>query len=608
MACIYLSNTIEPTTEYLAAKTLKELLARDLRNIEGEIWLIPSVDIHPATGRHDIDLIMIGHLDNFHTDIASYREIEVKSFFTTIEIKSHSADGICKEGTHLLVRYPNGTEDVTRQSNDQKESIRRFLSGPLAQIGTRVPFITNIIWLTGITQDDFNNSVNLPNSNILASDSSVDDIFQAIGRQSKLRDYGFVSAFAKDVTQDDIKHISDIFYAKRNGADSMTLRRINLLQEKNNILNNLESNNSKIIILSGHAGTGKTIMLLREAYDLTNKGYKCLFITYNTALIADLKHTLQFIKPTPTFELQSMHSLMIGLLGKAGLWNKSKDISKDFSQAVSARLRSKREFDQLSYDYIFIDEAQDWKQEEAELLLRHCKNAHIVIADGIDQFMYAQDHTNWGSQTLPKLNICLRQRSNLVYFVKTFASKLGIYWDVEASRNLPGGKVIITHKYDRGLHEQLYTDTLSHGCTAYDIMILAPKSLTTSGHFDLADAYRHAGINIYDGIDKEQRHKIYGKENYDNNECRIYTYESCRGLESWVTICLRFDQLFSEEHPHDYRDIPYSAARQYMLGLWTMMPLTRAIDTLVLVTKEWSYIDGILKEIADINSDYIIYK
>lgn len=400
MAYTYFNNTIEPTTEYLAAKTLKELLARDLRNIEGEIWLIPSVDLHPATGRHDIDMIMIGYLNNYHTDIAGYCEIDVKSFFTTIEIKSHSSDGICKEGTHLLVKYPNGTKDVTRQSNDQKESIRRFLSGPLAQIGTRVPFITNLIWLTGINQDDFNNSVNLPNSNIFANDSSVDDIFQAIGRQSKLRDYGFVSAFAKDVTKADIKRIADIFYAKRNGADSMTLRRINLLQEKNNILNNLESNNSKIIILSGHAGTGKTIMLLHEAYDLTNKGYKCLFITYNTALIADLKHTMQFINPTPAFELQSMHSLMIGLLSKAGLWNKNKDIAKDFSQAVSARLRSKRKFDQLSYDYIFIDEAQDWNQKEAELLLRHCKDARIVIADGIDQFMYAKDHTNWGAQTL----------------------------------------------------------------------------------------------------------------------------------------------------------------------------------------------------------------
>lgn len=145
MACIYLNNTIEPTPEYLAAKNLKDLLARDLTNIEGKIWLIPSVDIHPATGRHDIDLLMIGYLNDYYTDIAGYRKVEIESFFSTIEIKSHSADGICKEGTHLLVKYPNGTEDVTRQSNDQKESIRRFLSGPLAQIGTRVPFITNLI-------------------------------------------------------------------------------------------------------------------------------------------------------------------------------------------------------------------------------------------------------------------------------------------------------------------------------------------------------------------------------------------------------------------------------------------------------------------------------
>ncbi len=612
MAQIYLHDIQDISDEMEAARALKKLLEEELSSIDGNIWLIPSIDIHPATGRHDVDLLMIGHLTGYVVkEIAGYQNIEIRNFFTAIEIKSHTPSGLKKDGTHLMVEYPDGMEDVTKQSEGQKNSLRRFLIGPLRRSTINIPFITNLIWLTGTDYADFSLSIGLTDSNILVSDSTAADFFQAIGRQCRLRDDGFVQGFNCNTTNKDIGIVADIFCAKSNGADTMSLRRIDIMKSGESVQDILGKlcGPQQVVVLAGHAGTGKTIMLLQVADYLSKNGHKCLFLTYNVALIADLKHTMSILDPLgSSIEMTSMHSFMISLMRKANIWKNTYDINRDFGYAVATLLQTKVQHPvRYDYEYVFVDEAQDWKTPEAELLKYYCSNAHIVIADGIDQFMYSKDHYDWGYQSFPKLKMCLRQRANLALFAKKFASKLGVYWDVEPCRDIPGGKVLISYSYDKGLHSDLYNEAKLHGCTAYDIMLLAPPSLVNNGHFALYDAYEKNGIHIFDGIDKKNKENIYGPDNYKNEECRLYTYESCRGLEAWTTVCLRFDQLFSCPHSHDYHDIEYDAARQYMLGLWALIPLTRAVDTLVLIVTRDSSIDLILKEIAE-EVDFVTYR
>lgn len=613
MVQVYLHDIGLICDEVDAAKTLKSNLEAGLSSCEGKIWLVPSLNIHPGTGRHDVDLLMMGYMRDFFVDeIAGKTNIEIRNFFSTIEIKSHRATGIYKKGTHLFVKYPDGDKNVTSQSEDQKESIRRFLAGPLQRESMRVPFVSNLIWLIGITQSDFIHSVGLNDSNVLASDSSVVDFFKAIGRQSCLRDNGYVKSFDYNCTDDEIGFVADIFCAKSDGADSMSLRRINILKQgilESDIVSKLMSQDS-IIVLSGHAGTGKTIMLLRAANYLAKNGHKCLFMTYNTALIADLKRTMKILDPRGvSFDMESMHSFLMGLMSKSGIWKRTYDVARDFDYAVAALLQTKNSHPvSIDYEYVFVDEAQDWKYEEAQLLCHFCANSHIVIADGIDQFMYSEQHMNWGKSPFPKLKKCLRQRAGLVSFAKIFASKFGVFWDVNPSLDIPGGKVIVTNAYNKVLHDELYQDVKGHGCTAYDMMFLAPNSLTTSGNFDLLDAYKSNGINLFDGVNKANRSKLYSDVNYKNEECRVYTYESCRGLEAWTTICLRFDQLFTMSHPHDYSGIKYKAARDYMLALWSLMPLTRAVSTLVLGVEKGSMIDVLLKEIHEEHPDLVDYR
>lgn len=606
MVEVYLHDNGNRSVEFESAKGLKTFFENELSDFDGKIWLIPSVDIRPGTGFHDLDVLMIGYLEGYFQEILSFDDIEVKSFCTTIEIKSHGADGIHKDGQNLIVDYPDGPHNVTTQSNGQNTSLKTFL-GEALQMNKRVPYVTNVIWLTGINYDDFERSVGLINSNIITCDFTLDEIFTAIGRQHTLRNQGYIDAF-KGYTQDEIEHVANIFCAKSNGVDTMTLRRFNILQKNNKFLGNIESNSNPVIVISGHAGTGKTMILLQAADYLTKKGHKCLFLTYNTALISDLKHTLECMPQNISdIKMESMHSFMLSILYQNNLWKKTSDIEKEFFPAVQALLRVK---DRIKFrnecEYVFVDEAQDWEKPIPEVLRFLFKDSHIVIADGVDQFMRASEHTEWGKPVMPKLKKCLRQRYNLTVFAKLFANKMGVYWDVDPNEDFPGGKVFVYNTYEPDIHNAILSDAKKHGCVEYDMMLLAPKSLSTTGKFDLLDIYDANGIHLYDGIDKQKRDLIYGPDNAKNKECRIYTYESCRGLEAWATVCLRFDELFSKEHAHDYHEIDYTMARNYMLTLWTLIPLTRAIDTLVLIVNKDSYISKIIDEIKTENPDLFI--
>jgi hypothetical protein len=128
-------------------------------------------------------------------------------------------------------------------------------------------------------------------------------------------------------------------------------------------------------------------------------------------------------------------------------------------------------------------------------------------------------------------------------------------------------------------------------------------------HFKLFDEYRHQGINVYDGTN------ITTRSQYPTNLelCRLFQYDSCRGLEGWTVVCLDFDQLFQYKMD-SYVDAPNEELALETPGeranrfvtLWTLMPLTRAIDTLVItLSNSNSEIARRLKEVSNTMPDVI---
>ena len=159
---------------------------------------------------------------------------------------------------------------------------------------------------------------------------------------------------------------------------------------------------------------------------------------------------------------------------------------------------------------------------------------------------------------------------------------MGVAWDVQPNEDLVGGKVIVTNAYGPEMHNKYMKECAKHGGTAYDYMLLASNSLVEKGEFLLKKAYTDSKINIFDASNPDIRNTVYGETNANNNEHRLYPYESCRGLEAWTVVCLRFHELFTKPHPHDYKEIDYGAARRYMQVLWALMPLTRAVHTIII--------------------------
>ena len=92
-------------------------------------------------------------------------------------------------------------------------------------------------------------------------------------------------------------------------------------------------------------------------------------------------------------------------------------------------------------------------------------------------------------------------------------------------------------------------------------------------------------------------------------------YESCRGLEGWTVVCLELDRLIASklreyaEEPEEQLSLPLSTPQEKaeeFAYLWALIPLTRAIDTLVISLHDKnSRLGVILKELHLIHPDFI---
>ncbi len=269
---------------------------------------------------------------------------------------------------------------------------------------------------------------------------------------------------------------------------------------------------------------------------------------------------------------------------------------------MSLRDVERNDAQKFTWNYIFIDEAQDWPNDERDLLRCFYPPECFVIADGVDQFIRQDGATDWtagleaGQSLRVPLIKSLRMKAGLSRFVNSFAREIRLpNWEVQESPEAAGGRVIIVegdYFADLGLHRQLMADAVAAKNEPVDLLTCVPPSLVTTGQDGepasvLAPRFLALGHNIWDGVSEQVRG---GYPQYVN-QLRIVQYDSCRGLEGWTVINFGFDDFF------EYKRSVYSLARSSetangpvdpaadaarFAARWLMIPLTRAIDTLVL--------------------------
>jgi hypothetical protein len=675
------------TNEYKDALVLKQIFENDFSKSDtsGEILIISGATLFGQEVK-DIDLIVLGNFDKYSCKIktkaetGSYQnkeELEMKerlvfvnSFCFVIETKRHRAEDIQLNGIQLLVKYNEKLHDVTTQSEKQKYSLSSFIKDRI----NFSPYVCNFIWFRNINWDSIkqllgNNENSLTKHNYLPNSFNLPFLLQLAcvqatpynpkDKDGKLKGYASFKCLKKDQSFDinEMSSIFELFNKVKQGVGQLTRKKIEQITSK--LLDNqqyAQAIGEKFIIISGRAGTGKTIKLLRIACDLAyTKGARCLILTYNHALVSDIKRTLALAEipdgvDTYTVNITTLHKFFFELLIGFGVvkneMNPDTDVKyipeylakyneylKELYEYIDTGLIQDKEIqdlmrsrhDKVAWDYILIDESQDWGEFEKSIIFRIFGKEKVIIADGVDQLVRTQKKCNWVSGLKPDIDFKktnekkgLRQEVNLVSFINSYANQLGIIWELEPKPELIGGKIIISLKdYSKELHEREVKRCKEFGNSEYEMMFLVPPNLVTKTHgengesknFKLHSEFKQMGINIWDSTSKDIRSQYV----VDLTQHRLLQYESCRGLEGWTVICLHLDEFirykmetFIEQETNELALGTFEEKRDNFVYLWSLIPLTRAIDTLIITLKDKdSKVGKALRKVYEQNPDFV---
>ena len=614
--------------EYLAALKVKSVLENEFKDsVMGEIVLHANAYI---TGQDtkDVDVMMMGTLSNYrsylnftNTDGKIVEDwVDINSFCTAIEVKSHGRDGIYRVGTEIYAKYRNGDKPVTTQSNKQKDSIFSFF---YRSFSGSSPFVTNLILFTGVTQLELKDILTVGEgqipSNAIGSDFTARDLFQVIVHQGNPyysnNKYHFNSngSFAVEKLDAVFQQLTKA----QTACGELTRKRIEQITSKSicSSVDDIDMNN--MTIYRGRAGTGKTVALIRKAIQLVDEdGARVLILTYNNALVSDIKRLFALADLPDMFQpacvdINTMQSFFYKLINK-GLYdgalsgedylNKYDDLIEEMCQFLKddttkddlVKILKKDYY--LSWDYCFVDEAQDWTESERDILLR-LFGSNLLVADGGQQFVRSVEGCDWNvieNRNSIKLKKTLRQENNIITFVNEFIKQV----DENASKIqpndiLPGGEIVIQENNFESvittIKEQL-ASLKKCGNIPYDMLVFVPHSYVDkeSRTFKYKTQFLKNDIDIWDGTNDALRsdYSIAG------DEVRVLQYESGRGLEGWSVVCLEFD-TFLNDKLKQYQSIEKNASllesdedqkRKYILN-WLLLPLTRAIDNLIITFK-----------------------
>lgn len=601
---INLSSQRLNTPEACAASDIENKASRYFsshQGISGFLLLIPSVytynDIH-----NDIDIAIFGKFNGLETPDG----YAIDSFAAAIEVKSHPAERIYKDpGHHYHVAYSDGDTDVTVQSLLQAIALKKHLN----KEGIKCDFVVSTIYFRSIGEDALNTLRNGINDYSLSYDFTFEQIIEIIRKQLSPK-ASHNPVHANNLT---IDNLTDVF---SHVTAPVTLRnKFELIcsESLDPLLSEIKSRN-KDILISGKAGTGKTLLLLKAAMNIVeNPDCNIIFLTYNHALLTDIKKLLKYfpgcrLKPNDFMTIESFFQRLMRknkIISNAINPTRSTNYNKEYIKALD-RLIKKAEDKEIIYypaTHFVLDEAQDLLQQEADLLYQLFPATSLLLAEGIDQKIRNENPPEWKSAETIKTLSCKRMFSNVAMFVNLLAEKLESDWHIDCTGAFPGGRIIILDHYSPTIHKSLLQTQRQHGCCNYDMLMLVDPKQTCESLDAILDS-------LYDGRISENR-----KNEPGDDEARLYYYQSCRGVEGWTVVCFGLDRYYEEEYDKRKSKIEQtydSKTRNNAINeiaLKMMIPLTRAIDTLVIVLqKEPNHFSDVIHTAASLCKDFTEYE
>ncbi|MSR15836.1 MAG: DNA/RNA helicase [Gammaproteobacteria bacterium] len=618
------------TSEFEAARSIRDALVKLWPGVEAanttddQIKIIAGAKIS-GYRVSDIDVVVCAKFrsgrkfmpkraltDNNSVRIIN-RPVSVTNLMVAIEIKDHGASGVRFTGDNIEVKYsrigPVAWKSATDQNINQVHSLREYFSDQQLDL-----YIHRLVILRGLDQIKCNGA--------LTKSFSGADFLTAIAATSHIFKRGNEYTLSSG-TEESIRRALNAPLFRRLIPSSLDRKKMDRIATRSSMTSEWQGlPGTKLLRFRGRGGSGKTILLLQMAWrEYEEKAARTLVLTYNHALAADVSRLMALlgIPATPDdggIAVETVMSFMFSWFSRLQLLDENNEMPLEqydkYCSSAAEMLKvgaithtdleaiKASDPDRFDFDYIFVDEAQDWPANEIETLKLLYGPKRIWLADGVDQLIRGE-RANWNNgvseqdRAVIPLRECLRMKANLAIFANAIADLGGLSWRLEPSSEAAGGRVIIitgTYSDHMVLHRELLELTRKAGNAEIDFLFCVPPSDVKSGpagRFSaLGNQMTGQGLEVWDGTNENARRDFpRGNESY-----RIVQYASCRGLEGWTVVAEGLDQFWeyrasvaartglSGAEPSAINPKLESAAAD--AWRWCMIPLTRPIDTLVI--------------------------
>lgn len=515
------------------------------------------------------------------------------SYIAAIEVKSQSASGVrALGGGTLEVRYSSGKwQSASQQAKQAAHSVKSVLKRLLhAEPG----FVADLVFLPNVASGELGLS---PPHHVLLADASISDFWDCFKASAGDSD----GAVSKTVLVRAKEHFARVEHASpldRRKLEIVTKRIIGDQQYAAKL-------GQQLLMFRGRGGTGKTIRLLQLGHELRLRAERVLLLTYNKALVADIKRTLSLLgipsnSSEGSFEVITTDKFLRNLatsplIGyrvdnnlpyaalQEGMLTAILTTLKGCDEETLALVREEAG----DWTFVLVDECQDWTDSERLVILPLFGPGRLILADGYDQFVKAPPKVQWldrvptGQRQVVTLRKSLRLKSSLCRLTCEVAQEFGLNdWDLEEQPELGSGRVVVVSA--ASVPETLPRSLLGSLCAAgnepIDMLWCVPPTEVHkqdgAKHSSAESILRKCGQEVWNGVDPRCREVPPASE----KAVRIVSYDSCRGLEGWTVVLQSFDKWFD----HKKYEVRAEADPKRRLAQWLMMPLTRAIDTLVI--------------------------
>jgi len=648
---------IEGSDEYRAAMVLAERLAKQWPGVDtspkSEDDIIISSNVKLSGYKvSDVDVVLLGAfgrpryfvptriLKGVNGESLFGLKVRVDNLLVAIEVKGQDAGGVNISADEVIVRYADGWKSATQQNITQLHALAGYFDDQHVDA-----WVYRCVFLQGIGKLPVSGTGPRPASGAITLESSGAEFLTSIAAVNELRVVGkehTLRSFKREAAE---KVAAAPIFRRivPSRLDRLKMDRISARPAEARRLA-AELGKSRLHI-RGHGGTGKTILMLQAAHLAYEQfGKRCLILTYNVALAADIQRSLGLLgipgrSEGGGVEVRTSMSFLFEWLKLLGVTNGQDSSYEELAELCSEALKlldggglSRADVEgvlagsgaDIAFDAIIVDEAQDWPQVEAELLCRLYGPEKVSVADGIDQLVRGSP-TNW-KRTLPaetksddrSLVKCLRMKRNLGVFANAVASAAGLAWEVEPNEQAAGGNIILvkgSFTGRRDIRDELLESATGSKNEKIDFLYCVPpgdvRKTDQGATSALSTFLREDGTEVWDGVDVTVR-KSFPRS---TGTYRVIQYDSCRGLEGWTVVLEGFDEFWWLK-----RDAALRAARDdasfrgrtpesraaLAAWRWSMIPFTRPLDTLVIALRDWEGEPAtLLRRIAGEHNDFI---